>query len=135
MVEHDLDVVRAADWLVDVGPGAGEGGGEVLYSGPPAGLQDVPASVTARYLQGEVPLPARAEGRSPSGWLKLRGVTRHTLNGASADLPLGLLTSVTGVSGSGKSSLVSGALVDLLARTLGRRPRPTRPTRSTPPTR
>ncbi|WP_188963151.1 excinuclease ABC subunit UvrA [Deinococcus aquiradiocola] len=119
VVEHDLDVVRAADWLVDVGPGAGEGGGEVLYSGPPAGLQDVPASVTARYLQGEVPLPARAEGRSPSGWLKLRGVTRHTLNGVSADLPLGLLTSVTGVSGSGKSSLVSGALVDLLARTLG----------------
>ncbi|MCP2014564.1 excinuclease ABC subunit A [Deinococcus sp. HSC-46F16] len=118
VVEHDLDVVRRADWLVDVGPGAGEGGGEILYSGPPEGLRAVEASQTARYLFREGAAELH-EPRSPSGWLELTGVTRHNLRGLSVRFPLGVLTSVTGVSGSGKSTLVSQVLVETLAARLG----------------
>ncbi|MFC6593038.1 excinuclease ABC subunit A [Deinococcus lacus] len=118
VVEHDLDVIRRADWLVDVGPGAGEQGGEILYSGPPEGLRDVPESQTAQYLFADGRAAPHAP-RTPSGWLELSGVTRHNLHDLSVRFPLGVLTSVTGVSGSGKSSLVSGALADALAAHFG----------------
>jgi excinuclease ABC subunit A len=118
VVEHELDVIRHADWIVDVGPAAGEGGGYVLYSGPPAGLETVEASQTRRHLFGHVVLPPRTP-RSPSGWLRLTGVTRNNLNQLDAAFPLGVFTTVTGVSGSGKSSLVSQVLVELVAERLG----------------
>ena len=118
VVEHEIDVIRRADWIIDVGPGAGEGGGRVLYSGPPAGLEQVADSETRRFLFGG---PYR-EGNSPRqarGWLRLAGVTRNNLHQLDVDFPLGVLTSVTGVSGSGKSSLVSQALIELIAAHLG----------------
>ena len=118
VVEHDLDVVRAADWIVDVGPAAGEQGGQILYSGPAAGLAKIEASSTRRWLFEPQPPPAHPP-RKPVGWLELRGVTRNNLDGLDASFPLGVLTSVTGVSGSGKSSLVSQALVDLVGAALG----------------
>lgn len=121
VVEHALDVIRHADWLVDVGPAAGEGGGEVLYSGAPEGLKAMTASQTRRYLFPEEAPPARAP-RPPQGWLKLAGVTRNNLHRLSCEFPLGVLTTVTGVSGSGKSSLVSQVLVELVARALGHEP-------------
>lgn len=118
VVEHDLDTMRRADWLIDVGPGAGQHGGEVLYSGPPAGLAGVAGSQTARYLFAPPVAEARAL-RTPTGWLELRGVTRNNLRGLDVRFPLGALTAVTGVSGSGKSSLVSQALVELVGEHLG----------------
>jgi excinuclease ABC subunit A len=118
VVEHDLDVIRRADWVVDVGPAAGEHGGQVLYSGPLAGLADVSTSTTRRYVFEEEPPPAR-DVRDPDGWLRLVGVTRNNLHGLDVGFPLGVMTTVTGVSGSGKSSLVSQALVDLVAAHLG----------------
>ena len=118
VVEHDLDVIRRADWVVDVGPAAGEHGGRVLYSGPPAGLEAVAESQTGRHLSGRDEVPARPP-RTPTGWLKLAGVTRNNLVNLDAAFPLGVLTAVTGVSGSGKSSLVSQSLVELVAAHLG----------------
>ncbi|WKV87339.1 excinuclease ABC subunit UvrA [Pseudomonas sp. B21_DOA] len=119
VVEHDVETMRRADWLIDVGPAAGEKGGRVLYSGPPAGLADVADSQTRAYLFAENQRPERT-ARKPSGWLKLDGVTRNNLNNLSAEFPLGCFTSVTGVSGSGKSSLVSQALLELVGTQLGR---------------
>tara|TARA_B100000929_G_scaffold285637_1_gene269539 strand:- start:664 stop:3177 length:2514 start_codon:yes stop_codon:yes gene_type:complete len=118
VVEHELDVVRQADWIVDVGPDAGEGGGTILYSGPPEGLKDCAASKTRAHLFNENPFqqPSR---KKPQHWLKLEGVTRNNLNQLDAAFPIGALTSVTGVSGSGKSSLVSQALVELMKMHLG----------------
>ncbi|WP_273029090.1 excinuclease ABC subunit UvrA [Massilia timonae] len=118
VVEHALDVIRQADWLVDVGPLAGERGGQVLYSGVPDGLRKVEKSQTRRYLFGEAPPPQRTP-RAPSGWLKLAGIHRNNLNDLEVAFPLGVLTSVTGVSGSGKSSLVSQVLVELVGQALG----------------
>jgi excinuclease ABC subunit A len=118
VVEHALDVIRHADWIVDVGPQAGEQGGEVLYSGPPEGLREVERSQTRRYLFRESPPAARAP-REPRGWLRLAGVRRNNLHDLAVEFPLGVLTSVTGVSGSGKSSLVSQVLVDLVGAALG----------------
>jgi excinuclease ABC subunit A len=112
VVEHHLDVVRGADWLVDVGPGAGEHGGRVLYSGPPAELASVEDSATAAFLFDEAPGPAR-EVREPRGWLKVGPVTRHNLREVTAEFPVGVFTAVTGVSGSGKSTLI-GALTEEL---------------------
>jgi excinuclease ABC subunit A len=120
VVEHELDVVRHADWIVDVGPAAGEHGGQILYSGPPAGLTNVEASHTRRFLFSEFKLPSRT-ARVPREWLKLSGITRNNLNGIDVQFPVGLLTSVTGVSGSGKSTLVSQALVELVAGHLGQK--------------
>jgi excinuclease ABC subunit A len=121
VVEHELDVIRHADWIVDVGPEAGERGGRVLYSGPPAGLGAVEESRTRAWLLGAVPLPARAP-RVPSGRLRLEGVTRNNLRDLAVSFPLGAFTTVTGVSGSGKSSLVSQALVELVHAALGHAP-------------
>jgi len=118
VVEHDMEVARAADWLVDVGPGAGAGGGRVLHSGPVAGLLDVEASVTREFLAART-LPVRPAPRTPTGWLEVRGASLHTVRGLDVDLPLGTLTAVTGVSGAGKSTLVSGILADAVARHLG----------------
>ncbi|MEU4063177.1 excinuclease ABC subunit UvrA [Streptomyces wedmorensis] len=131
VVEHHLDVVRHADWLVDVGPRAGVHGGRVLHSGPPSGLADVEASATRRFLFDRAPAPARAV-RSPAGWLHTGAVTRHNLRAVDAAFPVGVLTAVTGVSGSGKSTLVgalaegvsgAGRLVTVDQRPIGRTPR------------
>lgn len=119
VVEHDLETMRRADWLIDVGPAAGEHGGQVLYSGPPAGLADIEASQTREYLFAERRPPSQSR-REPTGWLKLEGVTRNNLNDLSVDFPLGCFTAVTGISGSGKSSLVSQALLELVGAGLGR---------------
>jgi excinuclease ABC subunit A len=135
VIEHELDVVRHADWVVDVGPGAGGQGGEILYSGPLAGLAHVRASETARHLfvgahgrrdrdaaAATSSAPAPHTPRTPRAWLCLTDIERNNLHGLEVALPLGVLCAVTGVSGSGKSSLVSQALVDLLAAKLGHAP-------------
>ncbi|PAY06931.1 excinuclease ABC subunit A [Bradyrhizobium sp. UFLA03-84] len=120
VVEHELDVVRQADWIVDVGPAAGESGGRILYSGPLPGLANVQESKTRRYLFGrEGSAVAAGRCRAPVGWLKLREVTRNNLDRLDVDLPLGVFTCVTGISGSGKSSLISQFLVDHIATSLG----------------
>ena len=121
VVEHDMDVVRRADWVVDIGPGAGEGGGRVLYSGPVAGLEDVEESATSTYLFGRAE-PLDHTPRTPHGHLHLRGVSRHNLTDVSVDIPLCVLTAVTGVSGSGKSTLVTQVLAELVRCHLGLAP-------------
>ena len=122
VVEHDLDLMRRADWLVDVGPDAGDQGGQVLYSGPPPGLQAVAHSRTAAYLFKAARGAALHSARTPAGWLELRGIRRNNLRGVDARFALGMFTAVTGISGSGKSSLVSQALVELVAQHLGHSP-------------
>ncbi|HEX4309226.1 MAG TPA: excinuclease ABC subunit UvrA [Acidobacteriaceae bacterium] len=119
VIEHEVDVIRRADWIVDVGPGAGEKGGEILYSGPPAGLRQVPTSKTRLYLDARR-RPQRTP-RTPRGWLRMKGATRNNLHDLDAEFPLGVFTSVTGVSGSGKSTLVSQVLVELVADHLGQK--------------
>jgi len=121
VVEHDLELMRRAQWLVDVGPDAGQHGGRVLYSGEPEGLRSVPESRTAAYLFDQVPAPASRQ-RSTTRWLELRGIHRHNLRGVDAQVPLGLLTAVTGISGSGKSSLMAQALPELMLLHLGHEP-------------
>lgn len=115
VVEHQLEVVRRADWLVDVGPLAGEHGGRVLHSGPVDGLREVEESATRRFLFG-APAPRTRPEREPSGWVELTGVRRHNLDGLDARFPLGVFTAVTGVSGSGKSTLVGEVLAGALTR-------------------
>ncbi|WP_409061170.1 ATP-binding cassette domain-containing protein [Streptomyces sp. SYP-A7185] len=131
VVEHHLDVMRHADWLVDVGPDAGEHGGQVLHSGPVAELEGVTGSATARFLFARE-RPAAREVRRPRGWLKVGPVTRHNLAGVTAEFPLGAFTAVTGVSGSGKSTLIGevtddldgvGRLVCVDQKPIGRTPR------------
>ena len=117
VVEHDLDVMRRAEWIVDVGPDAGAHGGRVLYSGPLEGLRPVVESHTARYLFAGI-TPVARQSRTPRGWLELKRVSRNNLRELDLSIPLGILTVVTGVSGAGKSSLVSAALPDLLAERL-----------------
>ncbi|MEX6666924.1 excinuclease ABC subunit A [Pseudomonas sp. W2-17] len=119
VVEHDLETMRRADWLIDVGPAAGEHGGHVLYSGPPQGLAEIEASQTRQHLFAEH-TGLSAKRRQPADWLRLEGITRNNLNSLRAEFPLGCFTSVTGISGSGKSSLVSQALLELVGAELGR---------------
>jgi excinuclease ABC subunit A len=119
VVEHDLNMMRRADWLVDVGPAAGEHGGHVVYSGPPPGLVKVEASETRKHLFATHKRETHAP-REPSGWLRLSKITRNNLHELDAAFPLGCFTTVTGVSGSGRSSLVSQALPELVAGHLGR---------------
>ncbi len=140
VVEHDVSVIRQADWIVDIGPDAGTRGGEVIYSGPLDGMRDVAESHTSQYLFGSAARDGSSKVlatsttcgpkvlatsatsdalRKPTGWLKLERVERNNLQGLDVAFPLGVLTTVTGVSGSGKSSLVSQALVELVGENLG----------------
>lgn len=119
VVEHSVDLMRHADWLVDIGPGAGERGGQVLYSGPTDGLAEVEESITRGYVFGGRGLELH-EPRQAREWMRVEGIRRNNLRDASVELPLGALTAVTGVSGSGKSSLVSQVLPALVGDRLGR---------------
>lgn len=121
IVEHDLDVVSRADWIVDIGPAAGKGGGRVLYSGPIAGLEDVTGSATSDCLFDRMEW-FQHEHRSPEHWARLDGITQHNLQDLTLDLPLHVVTAVTGVSGSGKTTLVVGALAEIVRRHLGQAP-------------
>lgn len=118
VVEHEMDLVRAADWIVDVGPQAGEKGGELLYSGPIDGLSTAKASLTRQYVFNDHS-QTRRKPITPSGWMKLSAINRHNLKDLEIELPLSVLTVVTGISGSGKSTLISQVLADTLVAALG----------------
>jgi excinuclease ABC subunit A len=118
VVEHEIDVIRHADWIVDVGPNAGENGGQVLYSGLPDGLRNIKESITRKYVFQDEP-KQQGEPRAPKGWLQLEGITRNNLDNLAVQFPIGVFTSITGVSGSGKSTLVSQVLMELVAEKLG----------------
>ncbi len=138
IVEHELDIIRQADWLVDIGPGAGERGGTLLYSGPVAGLAGAEQSVTRQFVfpdtcrsdeEQKRPLkkaPAKSsdstsdnKSKDPDGWLRLRNIYRHNLRDLDVEFPLAVLTAVTGISGSGKSTLISQVLADIMSTKLG----------------
>ncbi len=120
VVEHDEDTMYAADYIVDIGPGAGEHGGEVIATGTAEDIMKVKESVTGQYLSGEKFIPVPAERKKPSGWLKIMGAEENNLKKIDVDVPLGVMTCVTGVSGSGKSSLINEILYKSLAKKLNR---------------
>ena len=120
VVEHDEDTMRAADFIVDVGPGAGEHGGNIVASGTVEDLMNCEESITGAYLSGRIRIPVPAVRRTPTGWLEVRGAQENNLKKINVKFPLGVLTCVTGVSGSGKSSLVNEILYKRLARDLNR---------------
>ncbi|MEZ4632748.1 MAG: excinuclease ABC subunit UvrA [Deinococcales bacterium] len=121
VVEHDEDTMKASDWIIDLGPGAGVKGGELVAEGSPKQLSQHPKSLTGQYLSGKAKVGGfRSDKREPTGYLRLEGVSHHNLREVSVALPLGMLTVVTGVSGSGKSSLITDTLYPALARELNR---------------
>ena len=120
VVEHDEDTMLAADYVVDIGPAAGSHGGEVICAGTAEDLMKDPDSITGQYLSGRKFIPVPAKRRKPKGWLKIRGAAENNLKDIDVDIPLGVFTCVTGVSGSGKSSLINEILYKALARKLNR---------------
>ncbi|MDD6207717.1 MAG: excinuclease ABC subunit UvrA [Clostridiales bacterium] len=120
VVEHDEDTMFAADYIVDIGPGAGEHGGEVVAEGTAQDLMNNPNSITGAYLSGRIQIPIPKQRRTPAGFLEIYGAREHNLKNIHVSIPLGVMTAVTGVSGSGKSSLVNEILYKTLARELNR---------------
>ena len=120
VVEHDEDTMRAADYIVDIGPGAGEHGGEVIACGTAEQIMKNKKSITGAYLSGRMQIPVPEHRADPSGWIKIRGARENNLKNVDVEIPLGVMTCVTGVSGSGKSSLVNEILYKRLARDLNR---------------
>ena len=120
VVEHDEDTMLAADYIVDIGPGAGEHGGEVVAVGNAEEIMENPASITGQYLSGKRKIPVPKERKKPTGWLKVLGAAQNNLKNINVDIPLGVFTCITGVSGSGKSSLTNEILYKRLARDLNR---------------
>ena len=120
VVEHDEDTMREADYIVDIGPGAGKNGGHVVACGTAEDLMKVPESITGAYLSGKKQIPVPAKRRKPTGYLKVKGASENNLKNINVKIPLGVMTCVTGVSGSGKSSLVNEILCKSLTRTLNR---------------
>ncbi len=120
VVEHDEDTMRAADCIVDIGPGAGEHGGRVVAIGTAEEIMKCENSITGAYLSGRLEIPVPAERRAPTGWIKIRGARENNLKNIDVEIPLGVMTCVTGVSGSGKSSLINEILYKALAKKLNR---------------
>ncbi|MBO6149055.1 MAG: ABC-ATPase UvrA, partial [Lachnospiraceae bacterium] len=120
VVEHDEDTMRAADLVVDIGPGAGMHGGEVVAIGTAEEIMKNPDSITGQYLSGEKSIPIPEERREPTGWIEIRGARQNNLKNIDVEIPLGVMTVVTGVSGSGKSSLINEILYKSLAHKLNR---------------
>ena len=120
VVEHDEDTMREADYIVDIGPAAGEHGGEVIATGTAEDIMNTPESITGAYLSGRLSIPVPEVRRSPTGWITVKGARQNNLKNIDVDIPLGVMTCVTGVSGSGKSSLVNEILYKRLARDLNR---------------
>lgn len=120
VVEHDEDTMLAADHIVDIGPGAGEHGGQVIAQGTAQEIMQIPESITGQYLSGRIQIPVPADRRKPTGWLTVKGAAENNLKNIDVKFPLGVFTCVTGVSGSGKSSLVNEILYKYLAKQLNR---------------
>ena len=120
VVEHDEDTMRAADYIVDIGPAAGEHGGEVIATGTAEDIMKCDKSITGAYLSGRMKIPVPKVRKEPAGWITIRGARQNNLKNIDVDIPLGIMTCVTGVSGSGKSSLVNEILYKTLARDLNR---------------
>ena len=120
VVEHDEDTMLAADYIVDIGPGAGSHGGEVIACGTAEEIMQIPESITGQYLSGKKRIPVPETRRTPTGWIKVLGAQENNLKNVDVEIPLGVMTCVTGVSGSGKSSLVNEILYKHLARELNR---------------
>lgn len=120
VVEHDEDTMYAADWIVDIGPGAGEHGGQVVAEGTAEDIKKNKNSVTGAYLSGRLAIPVPAKRREPTGFISVKGAKENNLKNINVDIPLGVMTCVTGVSGSGKSSLVNQILYKSLAKSLNR---------------
>lgn len=114
VVEHDKNIIEASDFLVDLGPGAGHNGGHLIFAGEAKDIVNEKKSLTGRYLSGELSIPTPSKRRKPSGWIKLKKVTTNNLKNIDADIPLGVFVAVTGVSGSGKSSLIMETLIPAL---------------------
>ncbi len=120
VVEHDEDTMRAADYIVDIGPGAGEHGGQVVAAGTVEDIIACPDSITGAYLSGRKSIPVPEKRRKPTGWLTVKGAAENNLKNVKVDIPVGVMTCVTGVSGSGKSSLVNEIVYKALAKKLNR---------------